>query len=366
MNARLRSFVALAAIALCTLGATTACSGGKKKVAQTVAPTSAAAATAKPNPAPAVKPKPAPKSVNPLTGGTPTKGPVIAVKIDDTSPGRPQRNIDRANIVYVEEVEAGLDRLIAIYDTSKPVVGYVRSIRLSDPELLLQYGKITLAASGGSRPSLRTLKSSKLPSWINDMHAPYFVRAPHPGDHGYINLTLDLAKVSKKIKTAGARNVGFLWNAKPAGLAALPRANRLTTRVGVQVIQFVYDAKTQRYIRVIGGVKQKAGRRQVHQHAERDRRAVQDHQYALPRRQPQPAAVHALHRQRCAPTVPQRPRVRRNVVARVAQRADDPARQQGPPAHPDARRGVGRPHPAEDPGFHLVGQHGRATSRPTG
>jgi hypothetical protein len=260
VNARLRSFVAIGAIALCTLGATTACSGGKKKVAATVAPTTATSATAKPAPAPAAKPKPrpTPKPVNPLTGGAPTKGPVIAVKIDDTAPGRPQRNIDQANIVYVEEVEAGLDRLIAVYDTSKPVVGYVRSIRLSDPELLLQYGKITLAASGGSHPSLRTLKASKLPSWINDNHAPYFVRAPHPGDHGYINLTLNLAKVSQKIKTAGARNVGFVWNAKPAGLSALPKANRLTTRVGVQAIQFVYNAKTRRYIRVIGGVEQKA------------------------------------------------------------------------------------------------------------
>ena len=262
MNARLRPVLAVGAVVLCTLAVTTACSGGTKKVSKTLSSSSSpvvpSPVTTTTKPAPKPKPKPAVKAVNPLTGGKPVAGPVIAVKIDDTAPGRPQVNIDQANIVYVEEVEAGLDRLIAVFDTHKPVVGYVRSIRLSDPELLLQYGKITLAASGGSRPSLNTLAKSKLPSWINDKGAGYFRRAPHPGDHGYINLTLDLASVSKKIKTASAHNVGFVWNAKPAGLAALPKANRVTTRVGVQTIQFVYDAKTQRYTRVIGGVKQKA------------------------------------------------------------------------------------------------------------
>ena len=262
MNTRLRPVLAAGTAVLCTLAVTTACSGGTKKVAKTISSSSSAPVSPPPTTTaakPAPKPKPAAvKAVNPLTGGKPVAGPVIAVKIDDTAPGRPQVNIDQANIVYVEEVEAGLDRLIALFDTSKPVVGYVRSIRLSDPELLLQYGKITLAASGGSHPSLSALAKSKLPSWINDGGAGYFRRAPHPGDHGYINLTLDLAKVSKAIKTAGARNVGFVWNANPAGLSALPKVTRLTTRVGVQAIQFVYDAKSRRYVRYIGGVAQRA------------------------------------------------------------------------------------------------------------
>ena len=265
MSSCRRNAVAIGAVALAVLAVTAGCSGGgKKKVAQTITPTAAttAAATspakATTTPTPARPTRAAPPPVNPLTGGKPVSGPLIAVKIDDTRPGRPQLNIDQADVVYVEEVEGGLDRLIGLFDTHKPLVGYVRSIRLSDPELLLQYGRITLAASGGSGPSLRVLAKSKLPSWLDDRNGEYFHRAPHAGDHGYINLTLALAKLSKAVKTAPARAGGFVWNATPAGIRALPRATTITTRVGRQVVQFVYDATTRRYTRVIGGVRQRA------------------------------------------------------------------------------------------------------------
>ena len=41
-------------------------------------------------------------------------------------------------------------------------------------------------------------------------------------------------------------------------MSALPRATNIKTRVGEQTVQFVYDAKTRRYTRLIGGVKQHA------------------------------------------------------------------------------------------------------------
>ena len=262
-----RSALAGGAVALAVLSLAAGCSGGgSKKVVQTSTPatTTAAAPTTKPAPATRAKPAPAstrkvaPPAVNPLTGGHPASGPLIAVKIDDTAPGRPQLNIDQADVVYIEEVEGGLDRLIGLFGSHKPVVGYVRSIRLSDPELLRQYGRITLAASGGSGPSLRKLAKSKLPSWLDDRNRRYFRRAPHAGDHGYINLTLDLAKVSKAVRTAPAGKVGFWWKPNPGGISARPRATNIKTVVGRQVVQFVYDARTRRYTRLIGGVKQRA------------------------------------------------------------------------------------------------------------
>ena len=89
MNARLRPVLAVGAVVLCALAVTTACSGGTKKVSKTVtssssATTPAPATTTTTKPAPKPKPKPAVKAVNPLTGGKPVAGPVIAVKIDDT------------------------------------------------------------------------------------------------------------------------------------------------------------------------------------------------------------------------------------------------------------------------------------------
>ena len=110
------------------------------------------------------------RAVNPFTGiGPVPKPPTIAVKIDDTPPGRPQVGIDQADIVYIEAVEGGLTRLAAIFGTHKPkAVGYVRSTRPSDPDLLLQYGKITEAASGGGHDSLPLLHRSGITGWIND------------------------------------------------------------------------------------------------------------------------------------------------------------------------------------------------------
>lgn len=251
-----------------TLLALTACSGSKKPDPPTPTPTSTstrstapASRSASPAPTP-TKPvtstRPPSPAVNPLTGGKPVAGPIIAVKIDDTGPGRPQIGIDKADVVYIETAEGGLDRLIAVFGTNKPTVGYVRSIRLTDPELLLQYGKITLTASGGAPKTLRHLKASGLPSWLMDGRHAYFVRRHHAGDHGYINVELDLAKLSKAVKTASARNVGFVWNANPAGLAALPKATSIRTSVGTQPVTFRYDAKTKRYDRLIEGVVQHA------------------------------------------------------------------------------------------------------------
>lgn len=251
-----------------TLLALTACSGSKKPPTPTPTPSSPSniatitrAAPPVPTPPP-TKPaaplRPAAAAVNPLTGGMPVAGPIIAVKIDDTGPGRPQIGIDKADVVYIETAEGGLDRLVAVFGTNKPTVGYVRSIRLTDPELLLQYGKITLTASGGAPKTVRHLKASGLPSWLMDGRHAYFVRRHHAGDHGYINVVLDLAKLSKAVKTASARNVGFVWNAKPAGLASLPKATSIRTSVGTQPVTFRYDAKTKRYDRLIKGVVQHA------------------------------------------------------------------------------------------------------------
>ena len=96
--------------------------------------TSSAAATPTPTPTPTPTAKPtAPPPVNPLTGiGKPPAGPVLAVKIDDTANGRPSRGLDKADIVYIEQAEGGLTRLVAVFGTHKPVVEPVRSVRASD------------------------------------------------------------------------------------------------------------------------------------------------------------------------------------------------------------------------------------------
>ncbi|MFF4229507.1 DUF3048 domain-containing protein [Streptomyces sp. NPDC001820] len=86
---------------------------------------------------------------------------ILAVKIDNVAPARPQTGLDKADIVYVEQVEAGLSRILAVYSTKlPPVVGPVRSARESDLELLRQFDRPTLAFSGAQTKLLPVIESA--------------------------------------------------------------------------------------------------------------------------------------------------------------------------------------------------------------
>jgi hypothetical protein len=186
---------------------------------------------------------------------------VISVKIDDTAPGRPQVGINQADIVYIEAVEGGLTRLAAIFGTNKPAkVGYVRSTRPSDPDLLLQFGKITAAYSGGAHDSLPLIKRSGIRSWSNDAGAAYYFRSPHAGDHGYINLALNLAKVAAKTRTTAPHSIGWTFSASDAGLPAL-KGTDLRTQVrgsygSGTAIEFRWSPALGKYVRYIDGQRQ--------------------------------------------------------------------------------------------------------------
>jgi hypothetical protein len=189
------------------------------------------------------------------------KTPVISVKIDDTAPGRPQVGINQADIVYIEAVEGGLTRLAAIFGTNKPSkVGYVRSTRPSDPDLLLQFGKITAAYSGGAHDSLPLIRKSGIRSWSNDAGAAYYFRSPHAGDHGYINLALNLAKVAQKTHTTTPHSIGWTFQASDAGLPALKGTDvRTVVRGSNQAgtpVEFRWDARLHKYVRYIDGQRQ--------------------------------------------------------------------------------------------------------------
>ncbi|MFF1792592.1 DUF3048 domain-containing protein, partial [Kitasatospora sp. NPDC058243] len=71
------------------------------------------------------------------------------MKIDNVVQARPHEGVSAADIVYAEQVEGGLSRLLAVYSSRLPPrVGPVRSARESDLELLRQFGRPVLAYSG--------------------------------------------------------------------------------------------------------------------------------------------------------------------------------------------------------------------------
>ncbi|MFE3946831.1 DUF3048 domain-containing protein [Streptomyces sp. NPDC059118] len=102
-----------------------------------------------------------PSGTAPTPSGT--RAHVLAVKIDNVGPARPQTGLDKADIIYVEQVEAGLSRMMAVYSSAlPPVVGPVRSARETDLELLRQFDRPTLAFSGAQAKLLPAIAEAPL------------------------------------------------------------------------------------------------------------------------------------------------------------------------------------------------------------
>jgi hypothetical protein len=202
----------------------------------------------------------APPAPSPLTGEQASDNPVVAVKIEDTALGRPQVGIDKADIVYVEQVEGGLTRLMAIFNSSLPTVEPVRSARPSDPELALQFGHILFVASGGSRAGIAPLDNSPLRAVINDRGGPGFNRDPKRVAPE--NLRADLARIAAKVKGPSATDIGLTWSDQLTAAKTTP-GKSVQTRVGGTDVGFRWNAHLHRYMRIIDGNVQHAGDGQV-------------------------------------------------------------------------------------------------------
>jgi hypothetical protein len=87
----------------------------------------------------------------------------LAVKIDDTTGGRPQSGLADADIVFEELVEGGLTRLLAIYHARDPAtVGPVRSARSTDLTILPELGRPLFAWSGANPTFAAAVESADL------------------------------------------------------------------------------------------------------------------------------------------------------------------------------------------------------------
>lgn len=221
-------------------------------VTPTTPPPSPTTSAAKPSPSKSATPAPAPKppTINPLTGGKPSNNKVIAVKVDDTSGARPQVGLNYADIVYIEQVEGGLTRLVAVFNSRLPNrVGPVRSTRNDDPEIVRQFGSVIYVASGGDHVEYRPLDRSSLRPVINDRGGPGFSR--DPSRPVPLNLFSNLQTVAKNVKGPKATDIGLHWSAK------ITNPNRaggvVNTRVGGTAVQFRWNHTMHRYVRYYQG-----------------------------------------------------------------------------------------------------------------
>lgn len=117
---------------------------------------------------------------NVLTGLPGENSDVYAVKFDDTRYARPQQGIESADVVFVTQVEAGLTRLMGIFSSNYPeLVGPVRSARISDIDILAQFGRVGFMYSGSQAKMRPVLASANLVNLSAERNPPtIYVRDP--------------------------------------------------------------------------------------------------------------------------------------------------------------------------------------------
>ena len=148
---------------------------------------------------------------------------ILVVKIDDTNAAHPQIGVESADVVYVEQVEGGLTRLAAIY-TSKlpPLIGPIRSARISDIELLAQFGRVGFAYSGAQSKMRPVIAAANLENLSAERNPPsiYGKDPNRPGPVDMIlkpDLLLERANANPKTRIETATASIFPFGDAPKG-----------------------------------------------------------------------------------------------------------------------------------------------------
>ncbi|MGW1957516.1 DUF3048 domain-containing protein [Streptomyces sp. NPDC001920] len=141
---------------------------------------------------------------------------VLAVKIDNARAARPHTGLNAADIVYVEQVEGGLSRLMAVYAQQLPkYVGPVRSARETDLELLRQFDRPMLAYSGAQRKLEPLIDKAPLQARpAEDTSRAYFRYSKRPSPH---NLYLRPHRLMASPPGTDVLTTGFRFGAAPPG-----------------------------------------------------------------------------------------------------------------------------------------------------
>jgi len=146
---------------------------------------------------------------NVLTGLPGSNGKVLAVKFDDTVYAHPQEGIEFADVVFVTQVEAGLTRVMGIYSSNYPeILGPIRSARISDIDILAQFGKVGFLYSGSQSKLRPVLSASNIVNLSAERNPPsiYFNDPERTAPYAMMvkpNLLLEKASEVEFVKTVG-------------------------------------------------------------------------------------------------------------------------------------------------------------------
>lgn len=197
-----------------------ACSGGEEALAPASPPSSPPATSSAPA-SPSALPTPSdslgiPPGASPFSGLPGGEGqPVLAVKIDNTRAAQPHAGLQAADVVYVQEVEWDLTRLLAVFNSTIPdVIGPVRSARISDLDILAPFGRLAFSNSGAQSRLLGVLAQAN----VYDVSANRVYNAfrDDPGRPAPVNHMVDPDLLLAAAPEAElARDIGLIFSQDP-------------------------------------------------------------------------------------------------------------------------------------------------------
>lgn len=151
----------------------------------------------------------------------------------------PQYGLSPADLVFVEQVEGNLTRLMPVYQSSYPKrVEPVRSARSTDVDILPAFGRPVLVYSGAASQIRKKLSRAPIRLYGGNQRD-----SSRPAPH---NLYFDVAQLAKKHGLARSRDIGLRFARTDPQLAKAPTRTSFTVKVGGDRFSFAY--KGSRYL----------------------------------------------------------------------------------------------------------------------
>lgn len=158
-----------------------------------------------------------PKIYSPYSGlevDSQTK-PILVVKIENTRPARPHLGLNSADIVWVEQVEAGITRFAVLYSSRMPdVVGPIRSARITDIDLLHSFGSVAFSYSGAQTKLRSALAQAAFIDVSGDKGPTGYFRAEDRfAPHNFMGRTAELLERAGD-SVATSSDIGWIFSAE--------------------------------------------------------------------------------------------------------------------------------------------------------
>ena len=183
--------------------------------------------------------------VSPFTGQrVRSQGRVLAVKIDNTSLGRPQTGLTYADIVYVLPMEGGLSRYMAVFASHyPPSVGPVRSAREEDLPVLRQFGRPAFAFSGAQPQLLPVVEHARIVDLYSGKVRGYYRSQSRFAPYNLYATTHIL--LSQAHRASRAHDIGFRFGSAPQGGRVM---KSFTVAYPAAKFQFKWSSRIKRWL----------------------------------------------------------------------------------------------------------------------